>query len=221
MCYYLPALYFRRTAKTILLGKVLQIGRTCAYTEAILRKGQAHPAAEVSKNLISEALIGLMGRKEYRDITITEVCGSARVARRTFYRNFSRLDDVLAFHSRRVAEAFAEEMLRHAGRAYESVLTRYFEFWRGHADFAMLLNRGGLSHLLFSEYIRCLDRIPFVFSPGRALPRDPGDIPVVVSFQAGGLWSVLTYWMYTGCEKSPATLAGIVADRILASDGRK
>lgn len=44
---------------------------------------------------ITEALLILIQKKNYRDISITEICAKAGVTRMSFYRNFRCKEDVL------------------------------------------------------------------------------------------------------------------------------
>ena len=47
------------------------------------------------KREIMNAVMQLMGEKNYMDITVTEVIGKAGVARASFYRNFNSISDVI------------------------------------------------------------------------------------------------------------------------------
>ena len=44
---------------------------------------------------ITDALLLLMQRKDYKDISITELCEKAGVTRMSFYRNFESKEDIL------------------------------------------------------------------------------------------------------------------------------
>lgn len=48
-----------------------------------------------SKDLIVVTLLKLMETNLYQEITVSEICAWAKIARRTFYNNFSSKDDVL------------------------------------------------------------------------------------------------------------------------------
>ena len=71
-----------------------------------MQKGQTHPAALVSKCLISDALISLIQESGFRQITITLLCERAQIARRTFYRNFDTVEDVLRYIGSQTIEEF-------------------------------------------------------------------------------------------------------------------
>ncbi len=44
---------------------------------------------------ITDALLLLMRKKDYKDISITEICEKAGVTRMSFYRNFESKEDIL------------------------------------------------------------------------------------------------------------------------------
>lgn len=46
-------------------------------------------------NYITDALLILMKQKNYKDITVTEICEKAGVTRMSFYRSFKTKDDIL------------------------------------------------------------------------------------------------------------------------------
>jgi len=78
-----------------------------------MQKGQPHPAALGAKSLISDALINLIQESGFRQITITLLCERAQIARRTFYRNFDTVEDVLRYIGSQTIEEFVCDMLRH------------------------------------------------------------------------------------------------------------
>ena len=54
-----------------------------------------NPSAIRSKNEITEALLSLMQNAPYNEISVKQIIMEARLARKTFYRNFESKDDVL------------------------------------------------------------------------------------------------------------------------------
>lgn len=177
-----------------------------------MKKGQAHPAALTSKKMLSEALIELMKKKEYKSITITEVCNQSQIARRTFYRNFEVMEDVLVFSAKNIIEEFSEEMNNHITGSYYDVLLAFFSFWKNYKDFMILLNQNGLVHIIFTEYIKSLEQNPFLCYPKTSKELKPEEIPCLIAFTAGGLWSLLTYWISNDCKQSPEELAKIITN---------
>ena len=62
-----------------------------------MNKGQSHPASALSENLLSKGLLSLLEEKPFRDITVKELCVRSDIARRTFYRHFHTVEDVMDY----------------------------------------------------------------------------------------------------------------------------
>ena len=54
-----------------------------------------NPSAVRSRNEITKALLKLMGKYPYSEITVTQIVMETNLVRKTFYRNFTSKDDVL------------------------------------------------------------------------------------------------------------------------------
>lgn len=170
-------------------------------------KGQTHPAAQVSKNLICEALTGLIAETGYRPVTITALCERAQIARRTFYRNFDTVEDVLRYIGSQTIADFVQEMRRHQGQSYEKLLTAFFAFWQEHSGRFALFAGNDLTHILFSGYVSSLAEIPFLLG---SVADNPDSDGILQAFTAGGLWSVLMYQFATAHSIPPEKLAQLL-----------
>jgi AcrR family transcriptional regulator len=176
----------------------------------IMQKGQPHPAANVSKSMLANGLLDLLIKRSYSDITITELCAHSQIARRTFYRNFNSIDEVLEYYINNLIKDFESEMLRHAAKEYGIVITAYFTFWLKQADFLRLLNRNGLSYIIFTQYIKCLINLPFICNYDMTKTFNEQVFNCKFAYSAGGLWSLLSYWNERGCVETPEELAHIL-----------
>ena len=62
------------------------------------------------KKEIMNAVMKLMGEKNYMDITVTDVVNEAGVARASFYRNFDSISDVIDAIANEVSEEMIDEV---------------------------------------------------------------------------------------------------------------
>lgn len=62
------------------------------------------------KREIINAVIKLMTKKSYMDITVTDIISTAQVARASFYRNFSSINDVIDAIVDDLSEEFLEDI---------------------------------------------------------------------------------------------------------------
>ena len=176
-------------------------------------KGQSHPAAQLSKNMIAEALIALIDEGGFHPVTITALCERAQIARRTFYRNFNTVEDVLRFISRQTIEAFVQKMQSYERRPHREILVAFFTFWKEHEDLFALFAGNNLTHILFDGYVQSLAKVPFLLG---SVAENPNSVGILQAFTAGGLWSVLMYRFATANPASPEELACLLASSAIA-----
>ena len=59
------------------------------------RSGREDRRVTFTKNAIKDALLELMGEKDFEKLSISAVCGAAQITRTTFYSHYDSLDQVL------------------------------------------------------------------------------------------------------------------------------
>jgi len=67
-------------------------------------------ANKLTKQSLQKALISLMGKKPFENITITELVKSSGVSRTSFYRNYKEKEDILVDIGRQFAQHIIEIM---------------------------------------------------------------------------------------------------------------
>lgn len=108
--------------------------------------------------MIADALLSLMKRKPFQQITVTEICEEAAIGRKTFYRNFELKEDVLDFYMDHLCLAFEKEIL---GKTTDEQLYLYFSFSKQNIDFFSALNQNGLLPLCQRKFSKFLpDTMP-------------------------------------------------------------
>lgn len=166
-----------------------------------------NPSAIRSRKMIVQALLRLMKRKKYAAITITDIANEAQIGRKTFYRHFYTLDDVLNEY---VDELFAEyrAMLKEAQicNIYEHI-PRYFQFWSRHMEFLQLLEKNDLSSFILKKYDALLPEV-FLLLPC-VLEEKSAMSEYFLSYTAGGFWSMLFKWCSRGGKETPEEMTDI------------
>ncbi len=67
-------------------------------------------ANALTKECLLEALLRLMKKKKFDQITVTELVKCAGVSRMAFYRNYSSIDQILKEHFERIVEALSASL---------------------------------------------------------------------------------------------------------------
>jgi len=176
-----------------------------------MRKGQTHPSTYLYKNMISNALIALLYKKKIDLITITELCDKAQVSRRTFYRHFKDKSDVADYYVTNIMKNLALELKIHSNQDKRSLIMAFFNFIEPYTQLLLVLNDNKLGDIVFTSYIKCVTTLTFSNTSSQEMYNSNSlNFQYNMAFMLGGLWSLLTFWIMSGCKKTPAELTDIV-----------
>lgn len=154
-----------------------------------------------SQNMISDALLRLMKRTPYQEITVTEICREADVGRKTVYRNFEGKEDVIDFQLDLMAEQYRAEI---RGMTSEGHLRHHFEFTRNYADYFTTLYHSGLFPAVGTKFFALLPSMMPLWS------EDPVEQQYRSEYIVGGIYSVLKIWIQRGFQESVDQMAELV-----------
>lgn len=163
----------------------------------------------LTKKLLKDALLRLLGEKELRSISITELCRESEINRATFYRHYSVPKDVLfdiendfinelhAATKHIKAETDAQKYLEHLCLFFyeHSTLVRYF------ADNDLESNL----ELMLSDFFASL----LASGDERAAADNPEKSMIINTYLSGGAYSILRRWIDGDICKSPKEIAQI------------
>lgn len=176
-----------------------------------------------SKTLIMGTLLQLMEQDNFHDITVSEICAWAKIARRTFYNNFTSKESVLRECCRNI---FHESILKYETEQenrdvvyWKGFTTHFFSTNQKNSNFFSKLLEQNLFHMyvhlvhdevvgadcLNLSYIHCI--IPEIFLK-YALP----------SYITVGI-NMYEIWSTTGYQETPEELSDIYFRFIMAQVG--
>lgn len=153
------------------------------------------------KDHLSEATFRLLVRKNLSEISISELISEAGVARSSFYRNFSTIEDILKYELKKIQEQYiAESPLSYVDYTNREFLIWVFQFWQQRAEKLLILNNVGLSYLVLEAIneILMLD-----IDPNTGTVEDKW----MVYFGAGAFYNVVIHWLECGCVTPENQLA--------------
>ena len=160
---------------------------------------------------LEQWLLKAMEQHQYEDISISELCETMGVPRKSFYRYFSGKDGALyALIDQTLMEfeSFDRENHLRGKRLLQKDLERFFRFWQCQSSLLNALDRSGLGGVLVQ---RAIDYAlaDFVF-PGRFIPNESRSVQnQVVSFSVCGLLSMTLQWHRSGYQTPVRELAEI------------
>ncbi len=151
---------------------------------------------------IISALFDLMKKKEYDDISITEITNKAGVSRVSFYRNFNSKEDIIKKWIENTTTSFLKtsdiNFKKDSTRDYFIKLFSHLEKYK---EQSLLIYKANLIHLLKTEF------------ENKLLAIHEKEYDNYKSFfLAGGIFNVYYYWLRNGCKESAEEIAEKLVD---------
>ncbi|WP_167957471.1 TetR/AcrR family transcriptional regulator [Anaerosporobacter faecicola] len=162
--------------------------------------------AEQSREKIICALLCVMERYSYKEITITQIAQEADLSRKTFYRLFQDKESVLQLLFDKLFAECMSQIRSQDIHHYWDVVQLYFDFWESQKDLLCLLKRHGLLSILFEcsyvhapEVFACVRSTEIVNAFSRQLP-------YLLAYAVGGMHSMLIKWIENDMDIPAAEL---------------
>lgn len=151
---------------------------------------------------IQDALLGLMLKKKYEEITVTDLCESMGMVRRSFYRYFDNLDDVLES----AMNQFFQRMVIPGGVPKVEAFRENYEFWLEHRGMLDALHRSNMLDKLYEYTFRFTNTEDI----RNHLPEEDRELWREASqFVISGSVSLVIFWYENGFQKTPEEMARI------------
>lgn len=142
-----------------------------------------------------ETLLELLEKKEYSEISITELTEKADIARQTFYRNYSSMDDILLYETDEILDEYIKKVQKNLEA--KSDLTWDFEVkqlvyvWQRNETLFKALLKAGLG-------LQFLEKLSVFFSMFHMKAQHLHELDeyhqCLVHYLAGGVYMVLKKW---------------------------
>ncbi|AQS06409.1 TetR/AcrR family transcriptional regulator [Clostridium beijerinckii] len=166
---------------------------------------------KITKESILGALMSLMEKKDFKNISITELSQKAGVSRMAFYRNYSIMEDILIDH---LDDMFREysTLLNHKEISNYEMTRLFFYYFRQHQKFIENLLRSKLTHLMLERSIEFFNICSKTITC--TMDCSPEFEKYNIGFIAGGFFNVLMIWCKSGMTESDEKMAEIVHERL-------
>lgn len=165
------------------------------------------------KRSITDALFGLMKRKNFADIHITEIVNEAGVARASFYRNYDSKEGVLVTLIRDVLQKFYEEITYSQGSfyCYENVRLS-FQYFKEYQDYILNLYQSGFASSLLEELNQFHESIE-----GTMLAKSLEKYELYMYI--GALFNTALVWLLEGAETNAEDMAAFFFHSMVKNKG--
>lgn len=174
-----------------------------------------HKQAKRCEKYFINALLELMRKKPFQEITIKELSSHAEYDRKTFYRHFSCKEDILKIYCSYILDEMAVLQTKMGSLTFRSGILSYYVFWEKHIDFLFLLEKNNLLYFLGEHQ----DNLIYDNVGKKVQPEIPDSIDIAsdfskysVYFMYGGLWRVLIYWIKEPQRKTPEEITDFILE---------
>ena len=170
-----------------------------------------NPSAVRSRNEITKALIKLMGKYPYDEITVTQIVMETDLVRKTFYRNFTSKDDVLDSIINSAIIDYTDALLE----SDEDPLTVIFSFCEKNKKLLKLLHKNNMLYLLLLKLNETLPKISETVDKNKnpfAKLMTGLEPDYLIAFNTGAVWNVIFKWVDRGMADPPEKIRTTIED---------
>ncbi|MGL1892586.1 MAG: TetR/AcrR family transcriptional regulator [Spirochaetaceae bacterium] len=155
-----------------------------------------------TQSLIINSIIKLLQTYSFDEITISEICEKANVARATFYRNFDSKDAVICLYIDTLVYDYFNKLTEYAYVDFELTAKNYFEYWYHEQEILIILEKNNLTNILLNKYSIVEDYLCEIGLSNIDGLSD-NDIYYFYSFHFAGLWRLVFLWAQHNFKESP------------------
>lgn len=164
-------------------------------------------ATEISvqhQKQVEEALLELMQKTPYEDITVTQLCQTANISRRVFYHLFNnKADAMLALldHTILNIEAWHPEI--------RDDILRFFLYWKSQVPMLDALRDNQMTGLLLERMIESVMNESYDLRSWLKRNGWEQEIDIII-FHLSGTMGLVFRWYYSGFRESPEEMAALL-----------
>lgn len=166
-------------------------------------------ASRTRREQLENALLELMRSKGYAQTTVTDLCRTAGIPRRTFYHYFDCKESVLRAVVVRMLQECSLYVMPEFNQGFDAMresLIRNFRYWQGEARYRLdLLLDNGLS----GEMMQCA--LHWLESERLILPQrsdmSQKELEVLTMVGTSGFFALLMYWRRNDYRETPEKMA--------------
>lgn len=150
------------------------------------------------QKLFQTTLLSMMKKISYQDITVTDLCKEMDIPRKTFYRYYGILDDVL--HAI-IDDALVESFM---SLEVDRNLAGFFGYWKKKKKLLELLEKNGLSTLL-------VDRMYQLLNEKENMKIEFGSVEYLrYTGYVAAIMTILLAWYHAGMQQSVEEVSALV-----------
>ncbi|MEA4890269.1 MAG: TetR/AcrR family transcriptional regulator [Clostridiaceae bacterium] len=167
-----------------------------------------------SRNRITEAMLSLMKRDDYKNITITQICQEAQIVRQTYYRNFDSKDDIIKLYLDHMIQQYLADYYKTT--SVHTQLRDFFAFMLQSREFLHSVADNSLFYMIDETISINIEK--FINFQQITAIEEPKLEKYVTGFVSSTICSLLSLWVDNEFAESPEMLSQL-AQRFLGGLG--
>jgi AcrR family transcriptional regulator len=162
-----------------------------------------------SKELIANTLIELMKDNPFDVITISEICGSASLVRKTFYNNFVSKEKVIEYIVEKLVAEYLNMIKEEKSFSPKEMSYLYFCFGKNNGKIMSMLIDNKLFYIFRNQFNQLLPSINILVPNNKLITMSDDDLKYVFAFHSAGVIHLLEIWIKTGFKKTAREMSDI------------
>ncbi len=154
--------------------------------------------AEQSKEKLANALLVIMEKYDFKEITITQITQEAGLSRKTFYRLFKSKEELINFYFECLYKECLMQIKARQLQHYWDVVQCYFDFCEERRDLLSLLKQNNLLVLLFEGSYKYSFKVFAYVRSKETADAYSSLLPYLLAYSVGGMFSMLLKWVENG-----------------------
>lgn len=162
-----------------------------------------------TRSIIRSALVDIMAQKPISRITISEICALARINRKTFYRHYRAVGDVLEEFENEYLDEFSKNLQSRSLLNIGAVMRAVSETVKLHRDFFGCVMKCNSEIFMNGRMKLALRRTLIAALKNNGAKISDREINAAAEFVVSGMLSLYAQWFLNGCREDIDALAEI------------
>lgn len=170
-----------------------------------------NPSAIRSQQEIKKALIELMRKYQYKDITVKQIILESELSRKTFYRNYNSKDDVLIS----LVKKSLDDYFSIVNNEDVDILSTIFSFVGKNKELLFLLDKNDMLYVVLQYLnIYCSEFRKKHLSSSNPFTQlfNNLDSNYLIALNCGAIWNVVALWVHQGMKDSPDSVRTTISE---------
>lgn len=164
-----------------------------------------NPSALRSKQWLHDALLQILEKKQYSQISVKDICLQADLSRQTFYKIYKSKDEIMEYHFTLLFHDFIQKCNHYRDTSVFQIILCFFQFFLDNKAFFSTLVENNMTELLTNQLEQYLHQVN-LFQHYSSKQKFPEYDAALI---AGSLTRILIHWYQENFELNIQEISSI------------